>query len=361
MKLCCIFNYAPLYRFSIFKKIDEKFDTQFYFGDMVSNIEKFDVNSLKKKVKVFSIKSIFGHIPWWSGLSRAAFEDCDVFLMTGDFSFSFYPFIFLCHLRGKKVYAWGHGCKSFSGKYRFFKLLYHMWDGFYTYGQRGKNRLIELGIDEKKIHVIFNSLNEGVDEVVNAKLLSNVYYNHFKNNYPTLLFVGRLTKVKQLDWILEAHKLHLDRGIYYNVIIIGDGECREELEKYVAGNNLSASVWFYGKCYDENQLNNLIYNSDLCVSPGNVGLTALHAMTYGTPVISHDDFETQMPEYETIIPGITGDLYKHGSFEDFCNVVSRWLSNNPDRQKTRKACYDIINSKFNSNNQIDILEKTLVP
>ena len=361
MKLCCIFNYAPLYRFSIYKKIDDKFDAQFYFGNMVSNIEKFDTNLLKKKAKSFKIKSIFGRIPCWFGLLNAAFEDCDVFLMTGDFAFSFYPFIILCHLRGKKVYAWGHGCKSFSGKYCIFKFLYYMWDGFYTYGEGGRKRLIELGIDEKKIHVIFNSLNEGVNEVENAKLVSDVYYNHFNNNYPTLLFVGRLTKVKQLDWILKAHKLHLSQGLKYNVIIIGDGECRKDLETYATENNLSETVLFYGKCYDENILNNLIYNSDLCISPGNVGLTALHAMTYGTPVISHDDFETQMPEYEAIVPGVTGDLYKHRSFEDFCEVIRRWLINKPDRQRTREACYGIINSKFNSNYQIDLLEKTLVP
>ncbi len=361
MKLCCIFNYAPLYRLSIFKKIDETYDTQFYFGNMVSNIEKFDTRILRKKPKAFGIKTLLGHIPWWSGLFRAAFEDCDVFLMTGDFSFSFYPFIIMCHLRGKKVYAWGHGCKSFSGKYRFMKPLYYMWDGFYTYGQGGKDRLVKLGINADKIHVIYNSLNSGVNISFNSGLNSDIYKEHFNNNNPVVLFVGRLTKVKQLDWILEAHKKHLDEGLLYNVIIIGDGDCRDDLTSYVKENQLEQSVWFYGKCYDEEVLNSLIYNADLCVSPGNVGLTALHAMTYGTPVISHDDFESQMPEYETIVPGVTGDLYEHGSFIAFCNTINRWLSNHTNRDEVRENCYSIINGKFNSNYQIQLLEKTLLP
>ena len=47
-KLCCIFNYAPLYRKSIYTKIDEEFDAQFYFGDMISDIAKMDYADFKK-------------------------------------------------------------------------------------------------------------------------------------------------------------------------------------------------------------------------------------------------------------------------------------------------------------------------
>lgn len=39
------------------------------------------------------------------------------------------------------------------------------------------------------------------------------------------------------------------------------------------------NVWFYGSCYDEQTNAELIYNADMCVAPGNVGLTAIHAMT----------------------------------------------------------------------------------
>jgi len=361
MKLCCIFNYAPLYRKSIYKKIDDTFDTQFYFGDMTLNIEKFDTNILNKPPKTISIKFLFGRIPWWSGLIKAAFEECDSFLMTGDFSFSFFPFIALCHLRGKKVYAWGHGCKSFKGKYRIFKTLYHLWDGFYTYGKRGKDRLVELGINADKLNVIYNSLNDGVKSCDNIDIESKIYTNFFQNEDPTLLFVGRLNREKQLDWILKAQEIHRQQGLNYNIVFIGDGECRTELESYVFNNNLSSYVWFYGKCYDEEKISSLIFNADLCVSPGNVGLTALHAMTYGTPVISHDDFETQMPEYEIIIPRITGDLYKHGSLDDLCNKIKSWLSNNTDRNIIRENCYSIINDKFNSLYQISLLKKTLLP
>ena len=105
---------------------------------------------------------------------------------------------------------------------------------------------------------------------------------------------------------------------------------------------ITNQVWFYGQCYDNNELSVLLFNVSLCVSPGNVGLTALHAMSYGTPVISNDDFESQMPEYETIIPNKTGLLYKKGDFQDLCNKIEEWLSLNIERDVVRQNCYALL-------------------
>ena len=58
-KLCCIFNYAPLYRKSIYSKIDQEFDAQFYFGDMKSDIAKMDYNDFKKTPKMVRDRKIF--------------------------------------------------------------------------------------------------------------------------------------------------------------------------------------------------------------------------------------------------------------------------------------------------------------
>ena len=82
-------------------------------------------------------------------------------------------------------------------------------------------------------------------------------------------------------------------------------------------------------------------------------------MSYGTPVLSNDDFETQMPEYETILAGRTGILYKKGDFEDFCAKIEMWLRNAPDRERIRENCYDVINGTFNSEYQINLLKRTI--
>ena len=145
----------------------------------------------------------------------------------------------------------------------------------------------------------------------------------------------------------------------YNLIIIGDGPEKQYLEDLTYKNNLKNDIWFYGSCYNDDELSLLIYNSELCVSPGNVGLTALHSMSYGTPVISNDDFETQMPEYETIIRGKTGDLYKKDNFDDLCNCIENWLTSKSNREEIRCNCYETINDKYNSNYQIKLLKEII--
>ena len=63
-KLCCIFNYAPLYRKSIYLKIDKEFDTQFYFSDLKSDIAKMDYEDFKKPPVTVRDRTIFKRLLW---------------------------------------------------------------------------------------------------------------------------------------------------------------------------------------------------------------------------------------------------------------------------------------------------------
>lgn len=368
MKLCCFFNYAPHYRASIYKKIDDTFDTQFFFGEEVegcknSGIKKIDYNIFKNKPIEFKNRLLFKRILWRQKLLPLAFsKKYDTFLLTGDFCYTYIPFIILCKLFGKRTFAWGHGLKTRNSKTGFLRWFqYKYLDGYFSYGDGGKKRLIELGADGEKIHVIYNSLVDRISPQDNENLKSDIYKKYFNNENPVILFIGRLTSVKRLDWILRAQHEGIVQNVPYNVVFIGDGSERALLKKLSQELGLERFVWFYGECYSGAELSRLIYNADLCCSPGNVGLTALHAMQFGLPVISHDDFETQMPEYETIIPEVTGDLYEYGSFESYSNAVIDWIRrHNSDREQIRQNCYRQINAHFNSGYQIDLLKNILL-
>ena len=341
-------------------KIDEEFDAQFYFTDMKSDIEKMDYRDFKRTPVTIRDRKVFCKLHWRKDILSLPFKDFQHFLIIGDLPLSYFPFILLCKIFRKKVYAWGHGAKSFAGRSKLYsRWFYNNCDVFFTYGEEARNRLIELGVSPERLKVIYNSLNDGVSEETQIELASDVIKSHFENGSPTLLFVGRLTKVKKLEWIFNAMEYHTSKGLFYNVLIIGEGEDGEVLQEMVLSKGLSDRVWFYGKCYDEEELSMLLYNADLCVSPGNVGLTALHAMSYGTPVLSHDDFETQMPEYETIVPDKTGLLYRKGDFYDFCNKIEKWIASYSNRNEIRRNCYEIINGKFNSEYQIKLLKDTI--
>lgn len=362
-KLCCIFNYPPLYRESIYLKIDNDFDTTFYFGNEViegkiSGIKKLDYSIFKSKPIIIKNKLLFGRFYWRTGILFLPLKNFTDFLITGDIPLSYIPFLILCRILNKRVYAWGHGFNFLRGKSKYLIILFmKMLNGFFVYGEKGKARMLELGLDGLKMHIIYNSLSEGV--LSNDDLKSDIYVEHFRNNNPILIFVGRITKSKKIDKILIAIDELRKENIFCNLILIGEGEILDYLKDISKNLNLDDEVWFYGSCYNESILKYLLYSADLCVSPGNVGLTAIHCMQYGVPVITHDNFENQGPEYEAIIEDETGLLYKYNDFGDMKEKIKKWLLSGKDRETIRQNCYRVINTHYNSNYQIKVLKEVI--
>ena len=104
---------------------------------------------------------------------------------------------------------------------------------------------------------------------------------------------------------------------------------------------------------------NLIYNGDLCVSPGNVGLTAIHSLTFGTPVLTHDYFPYQMPEFEAIHEGQTGSFFKYGNIQSLAEKINQWFDIPVSRETIRKLCMCEIDYFWNPSFQINVLKKNL--
>jgi glycosyltransferase involved in cell wall biosynthesis len=170
------------------------------------------------------------------------------------------------------------------------------------------------------------------------------------------LFIGRLTKVKKIDQLIRA-AIILNKRSKYNLLIIGDGEMRDELKTQAKELIVSENCIFYGECYDEKELSKLIYNADLTVSPGNVGLTAIHSLSFGTPVCSHSNYDNQMPEVESIINGINGFLFLENDIESMVNGISKWFERTKPIDKA--IIRDIIDKKYNPEYQEEVILKAI--
>ncbi len=363
-ELCCIFNYAPLYRTSIYSLIDREYDAWFLFGDEPvegqgkAGIAQMDMSVFRRPPGRIRNRVLAGRIPWRSGMFSLPFR-FGTFLVSGDFNWAYFPFLALCRILGRKVYGWGHGLKSLK-RHKFFRRLYYRWmDGYFVYGDRTRQRMTELGFDGSRLFTVYNSLSEGTDPERNRLLASEIYHSHFGNRLPVVIFSGRLTKVKRLDLLIDAYIEHTLEGLRYNLVIVGDGPEMAALQEKAADAPFSSGIWLYGECYDEARMAELLYNATLCVSPGNVGLTAIHAMNYGLPVISNDDFETQMPEYEAIAEGRTGLLYKAGDYSDLKRAIRQWLVSGRSREEIRMDCYREIDSRWNSSFQIELIKSVI--
>ena len=142
------------------------------------------------------------------------------------------------------------------------------------------------------------------------------------------------------------------------MVIVGSGSLKGDLLKQVDELALHENVWFYGASYDENENGRLLCSADLCVAPGNIGLTAIHAMTYGCPCLSHDNFPMQMPEFEAIADGKTGTFFKYNDIDSLCDAIVRWFDREDyDRAAIRENCFREIDMNWNPHNQIKIIKR----
>lgn len=267
-------------------------------------------------------------------------------------------------LQGKKVLFWAHGwLRHESAPKRALREAYfrlsHM---LLVYGERSKEIGQAQGYPPGRIRVIYNSLDFKRAEAIFRSLQDGPERDHSKGIFPDpdrplLICTARLTDLCRFDLLISAAHTLKQRGRPVNVLLVGDGPARAALERQAS--ELGVDVHFFGACYDEATLGRLIYDADATVSPGKIGLTAIHSLSYGTPAFTHSDLDRQMPEVEAITPGKTGAFFRHGDAQDLADALQRWFDANPDRAAVRQACHATIAQKWNPDNQRKLIEDAL--
>ncbi len=369
MKLLLHSGFASHYRTPIYRLIGETIGCTYCFGDKPypgDVVKKIDYSELKGDVK--ELKNIYcaGYY-YQHGVLKLLFDKFDTYVMGMDtrclstWSFLLAWKIFVPY---KRVYAWTHGMRGNERglKLLMYKILFKLLTGSFVYNERSVKIMVERGIPANKLYTIYNSLDYDKQlQLRESLIVSPLFQMHFDNTNRNIVFIGRLTKVKRFDLLINAVALLKERGEMVNVTFIGDGVERRNMEVLVEEKGIKNQVWFYGECYDEKTNAELIYNADLCVSPGNIGLTAMHVLMFGCPAITNDDFDHQMPEFDSIHEGLSGAFYKAYDSSSLADAISKWFAiHKDDREEVRKACYKEIDSKWNPHVQIEIFKKVLI-
>ncbi|WP_144441508.1 glycosyltransferase family 1 protein [Bradyrhizobium sp. CCGE-LA001] len=274
--------------------------------------------------------------------------------------------IVVAKLMRKKTIFWAHGWLKHEPLLRrkIRSLFYSQADAVLTYATRAIAVAQAEGYTGKNIIPIGNSLDWDKGQAVLSGILTDPdkrttsFRRLFPNpSLPLIICSARLTSACRFDLLMNAARLCAERGSPFNVLLIGDGPERSALEKLASDHKLN--VFFYGACYNEEILGEATYQSDLTVSPGKVGLTAIQSLTYGTPVITHGDLDSQMPEVETIEPGKTGAFFRRDSAQDLAEVIDKWLSAGRDRATVRSDCMKVIQARWNPHAQKRAIEGAL--
>ena len=304
---------------------------------------------------------------WQVGLLRACLQDdydAIVFLANPFFITTWIGMI-IAKLRKRKVIQWGHFILRHDLKRWIKQVFYGIPDGLWLYGSWAKGGLTGIGFNPNCMVVINNSLDHEAQLAVRAGLDFPACQHRRREFFrrperPLLLFLGRLTQRKQIHLLVEAAALLKDENFPVNVLILGDGETGPALRQLAAERGLTEQFVFLSETYAEADVAPLIAMADLTVAPGDVGLLAMHSMVYGTPVISHDNPYRQMPEFEAITPGVTGDLYTYNSVRSLAVTIRNWLETHQgDREQVRRACMAVIDDHYTPSYQLEMIKLSL--
>ena len=366
MRICCIFNSAPHYREAIYRRMDRELPCDFYFGDFLSDsIRQISVAEFRGFKKILPIKPVpRTGFEWQKGVWKLAFGPYSHFIITGTpGSLSNWMLLLLARILGKHVFAWTHGMKGENTRFGTFveRNFYRLCHKILLYGEFSRSVMLEEGFLGEKLVPIYNSLNyEAQRAILETLSPTGIYENHFGNTHPVLIYIGRIQRSKRLDLLVEALRKLKDDGHSYNLVIVGAAADTGDIPELVSEHQLEPYVWFYGPCYEEETIGELLYNADLLVSPGPIGLTALHAATYGLPILTNDNFGRQMPEFEVVREGQTGDFFRENNLEDLCDKIREWTNlDNSKRNRIRESSLRVIEEKYNPERQIKTLRELI--
>lgn len=303
----------------------------------------------------------FGALLWQRGLMpslRRVNYDAVVFFGSAHY-LSTWVAALLMRLRGRDVFMWGHGLLApESGPHGLTReAFYHLAKGHFIYSSRSielmkQRRLLR----NKEYHQINNSLD--FDEHMRTRQTASETPSPYPKVDIAMVYIGRLTKRKRIDLAIEAVRRLSDQGKSATLWIAGDGEDRPRLEETAKSLEVEDAINFIGETYDEHKIAVLLHHADICVSPGHIGLTAVHAMTYGTPVITHDNLDRHAPEFETIVPRETGMLFIEGSVQSLTESILKMYEVH-DREAVRQRCINRVADSYNPRFQLRVFERAL--
>lgn len=358
-----VYTHFPHYRQPVFEALSrsERYRYRFYYDP--GGVNKTIESGVASPSNHHNMRTrTFGPLLWQSGAVPLALSgQCEAFVFLGN------PFIVstwiaapIARIRGIKVFFWTHGwIRDEHGIKDWLRsTFYRMAHALLLYGERARQLGLKRGFADRALHVIGNSLNFDKQRAMRTALLADPErLSSAKLERPFFLVVSRLIKSARVDLAIAALAQFQQAA---SLVVVGEGPERLTLEAAAAAK--SVDVLFTGALYSEEELAPYFLNCVAVVSPGKVGLLAMHALAYGAPVITHGDPDRQMPEFEAIEDGVTGSFFRADDEVDLAAKMAAMIANpltDLEIKKRRTRAVATIEQGYTPGSQVHRIERAL--
>lgn len=239
------------------------------------------------------------------------------------------PALLRGRMNGVRTILFGHGIGKRESwlRRRVRNALIALSNACILYSHAQAESLLAEGHDRSKIFVAPNSVDPAPIEAAKAAWSRDRVDLFLAERGcirgKTLLYISRLERWKRVDMLLRAVARLAPSEPELRAAIIGDGEDRARLESLAKELGIGDRILFVGPLYDEMAIAPWMLGSACLAFPAAIGLSMLHALNYGLPVISSDDRLPHGPEIEALRPGENGFLYRDGDVASFASAIAQ--------------------------------------
>lgn len=295
------------------------------------------------------------------GLSLDGLKRGDVLVISGDVhNVSSLWMAIRAKRRGVKVLWWGQLWSASSNKFKVAVRLFvakNVSDVFLCYTNKGASYLKAHGFDGGRVFATGNTIDQkpvrrAIAEWDNEKLLRFQSEKGIVGKN-LLLLCGVLKSKVKLHILIKAMADRRMIAADAVLAIIGDGDTKKDNVGMAKSLGISDRVIWIDATRDQQIMAPWFLSAKVYVYPGSIGLSILHAFSYGLPVVTHGNADHQMPEFEVMEDGRTGLVFEEGNIDDMIGKVISLLKDRDKLTAMKKYCMEKASTSYSMDNMVD--------
>ena len=161
--------------------------------------------------------------------------------------------------------------------------------------------------------------------------------NNIQNDEKIFINIGRINKLKNLDFVVDVCKVLKDKNFKFKLLLIGDGSDKKYFVSKVKKLELENNIIFVGRVSDTQEKSKLFAISDLQIFPSfydTDGIVRIEAAAFSVPTIFIKDSIAS----STITNNVNGFIGENDK-EKFAAAIINAFENKENFEKVKENCH----------------------